>query len=35
VCILRIRLTEAVLFHHGTRYDLDFSGTEFDEIRNR
>ena len=35
VCILRIRLTEAVLFHHGTRYNLDFSGTEFDEIRNR
>ena len=22
--ILRIRLTEGVLFHHGTRYDIDF-----------
>ena len=24
-CILRIRLTKAVLFSHGTRYDLDFT----------
>ncbi len=23
--ILRIRLTDAVLFHHGTRYDIDFT----------
>ena len=23
--ILRIRLTEGVLFHHGTRYDIDFA----------
>lgn len=23
--ILRIRLTEGVLFHHGTRYDIDFT----------
>lgn len=23
-CLLRIRLTEGVLFHHGTRYDIDF-----------
>jgi uncharacterized pyridoxamine 5'-phosphate oxidase family protein len=23
--ILRIRLTDAVLFHHGTRYDIDFN----------
>lgn len=23
-CILRIRLTDGVLFSHGTRYDLDF-----------
>ncbi len=23
--ILRIRLTEGVLFHHGTRYELDFT----------
>lgn len=22
--ILRMRLTDAVLFHHGTRYDIDF-----------
>ena len=22
-CLLRIRLTDGVLFHHGTRYDLD------------
>lgn len=25
-CLLRIRLTEGVLFHHGTRYDIDFLG---------
>ncbi|MGN0479513.1 MAG: pyridoxamine 5'-phosphate oxidase family protein [Hominenteromicrobium sp.] len=24
-CILRIRLTEGVLFSHGTRYDIDFT----------
>lgn len=24
-CILRIRLTNGVLFHHGTRYDIDFT----------
>ncbi|MGN0762181.1 MAG: pyridoxamine 5'-phosphate oxidase family protein [Aristaeellaceae bacterium] len=24
-CILRIRLTDGVLFSHGTRYDLDFT----------
>ena len=24
-CILRVRLTEGVLFSHGTRYDIDFS----------
>lgn len=24
-CILRIRLTDGVLFSHGTRYDIDFS----------
>ena len=24
-CILRIRLTDGVLFHHGTRYDIDFT----------
>ena len=24
-CILCIQLTEGVLFHHGTRYDIDFS----------
>lgn len=24
-CILRIRLTEGVLFCHGTRYDIDFT----------
>lgn len=24
-CILRIQLTEGVLFHHGTRYDIDFT----------
>ena len=23
--ILRVRLTEGVLFHHGTRYDIDFT----------
>lgn len=24
-CILCIRLTDGVLFHHGTRYDIDFT----------
>lgn len=24
-CILRIRLTDGVLFSHGTRYDIDFT----------
>lgn len=24
-CILCIKLTDGVLFHHGTRYDLDFT----------
>lgn len=24
-CLLRIRLTDGVLFDHGTRYDIDFS----------
>ncbi len=24
-CILRIRLTDGVLFHHGTKYELDFT----------
>lgn len=24
-CLLRIRLTDGVLFHHGTRYDIDFA----------
>lgn len=24
-CILRIELTEGILFSHGTRYDIDFS----------
>lgn len=23
-CLLRVRLREGVLFHHGTRYDIDF-----------
>ena len=27
-CILRIRLTDAVLWEHGTRYVLDFSATD-------
>ena len=25
-CILRVRLTDGVLFHHGARYDIDFAG---------
>ena len=25
-CILHIRLTDGVLFSHGTRYDIDFTG---------
>ena len=28
-CILRIRLTDGVLFNHGTRYDIDFSMDSF------
>ena len=24
-CILRVRLTEGVLFHHGTKYEIDFT----------
>lgn len=24
-CILCVRLTDGVLFHHGTRYDIDFT----------
>lgn len=24
-CILRIRLTDGILFSHGTRYDIDFT----------
>ncbi|HHV08931.1 MAG TPA: pyridoxamine 5'-phosphate oxidase family protein [Clostridiales bacterium] len=24
-CILRIRLTDGILFNHGTRYDIDFT----------
>lgn len=27
-CILCVRLTEGVLFSHGTRYDIDFSGVD-------
>ena len=27
-CILCVRLTHGVLFSHGTRYDLDFTGGE-------
>ncbi len=27
-CILRIRLTDGVLFHHGTRYDIDFTAAD-------
>lgn len=28
-CILRVRLTEGILFSHGTRYDIDFAaGTD-------
>lgn len=26
--ILRIRLTDAVLFNHGTRYDIDFNSNK-------
>lgn len=25
-CILRVQLTDGVLFSHGTRYDIDFTG---------
>ncbi|MDD4796575.1 MAG: pyridoxamine 5'-phosphate oxidase family protein [Eubacteriales bacterium] len=25
-CILRVRLTDGILFSHGTRYDIDFTG---------
>ena len=24
-CLLRIRLTTGILYHHGTRYDIDFT----------
>jgi hypothetical protein len=24
-CILRIKLTDGLLFNHGTRYDIDFT----------
>ncbi len=24
-CLLRVRLSEGVLYHHGTRYDIDFT----------
>ncbi len=24
-CILRVRLTDGVLFHHGTKYEIDFT----------
>lgn len=27
-CILSIRLTDGILFSHGTRYDIDFSSNE-------
>ena len=27
-CILGIRLTDGILFSHGTRYDIDFSSNE-------
>ena len=27
-CILRICLTDGLLFHHGTRYDIDFTPEE-------
>ena len=27
-CILCIRLTDGILFSHGTRYDIDFSAVE-------
>lgn len=27
-CILRVRLTEGLLFRHGTRYDIDFTPTQ-------
>ena len=26
-CILRIGLTDGILFHHGTRYDIDFTAS--------
>ena len=29
-CILRIHLTDSVLFSHGTRYDLDFRADQMD-----
>lgn len=29
-CILRVRLTDGILLHHGTRYDLDFTETHTD-----
>lgn len=30
-CILRVRLTTGVLFHHGTRYDVNFAGVGADQ----
>lgn len=27
-CLLRVRLTEGILFHQGTRYDMDFTAEE-------
>jgi general stress protein 26 len=28
-CILRVRLTDAVLFSHGTKYEMDFMVANF------
>ena len=28
-CLLRIRLTDGVLFHHGTKYEIDFNLMSF------
>lgn len=30
-CLLRVRLTDGVLFNHGTRYEVDFTLGETDE----
>ena len=27
-CILRIRLTDGLLFHHGAKYDIDFTAAD-------